>query len=268
MAVLVCGLAFAACGDDEPAPTPGTGTPDVVEDTGDAGMTDPDTSVEPGEDAAVSDGLVDPTFRLTFVNIRRPIGGIGDVLENLISQDIDADLLHVLIQFRAFDTSLGAQTFNVTGTAGERALDESGTFLGYMWYPGAEPAESDYAPATLDDALAFENTENLSIIFPALEPGADAPLQIPVSELALAGTLDRESDGSWFLVGTLSGAILAAEIEGLEVNISGEPDGPKQPLASLLGDFDYPRDAEDDARTGWSLEAEIEAVPITFVPTP
>ena len=68
--------------------------------------------------------------------------------------------------------------------------------------------------------------------------------------------------------GTLSGAILAAEVEGLDVNISGEPDGPKQPLSSLLGSFDYPRDAEQDARTGWSLEAEIEAEPITFVPTP
>lgn len=268
MAALVLGLALVACGDDEPTSTPTTGGADATADVSDAGSGTPDATVEPGEDATVSDGLVDPTFRLTFVNIRRPIGGIGDVLENLIAQDIDADLLHVLIQFRDFDTALGAQEFTITGTAGDRALDEAGEFLGYKWYPGVEPVESDYAPATLDAGLTFENTENLSIIFPTLEPGAVEPLQIPVSELALAGTLEQNDDGSWYLIGTLSGAILAAEVEGLDVNISGEPDGPKQPLSSLLGSFDYPRDAEQDARTGWSLEAEIEAEPITFVPTP
>lgn len=252
-------LAFTGCGDDDISPTGG----DVADTSGgDADMTDAGDGGGADDsgntDAGGSDGLVDPTFRLTVVDIQRPIGGIGNVLENLITADIDDDLLHVLIQFRDFDSSLGEQEFMLTGTAGDKAEG------GYTWYPGAEPTDDDFKPATFSASGEFANTENLAIIFPALEPGAEEPLQIPVSELALTGTLIEDGD-SWYIAGLLSGAILASEIEGIDVNISGQPDGPRQPLSQLLGDFDYPLDAADEDRIGWALEADIEAEPITYV---
>lgn len=271
-------LAFsitAACSDDEgdAATDAGadTGTTDAVGDS-DAGVSDDASANDAATDDVTTGALTDPTWRLTFVDIKRPIGGIGTILENLIAQDIDADLLHVLIQFRNFSADDLGGTFEVFGTAGEKVEG------GYTWYPGAEPVEGDYKPGNLldpatnsgefcnaDSIVCFENTENLGIIFPALEPGATEPLQIPVSELSLTGEI-FEDGGEYVLFGLLSGAILAAEIEGLNVNVSGDVDGPTQPLAELLGDLTYPIGADDAEKTGWVLSAEIEAAVTTFIP--
>ncbi|MFT4702876.1 MAG: hypothetical protein ACI81R_000563 [Bradymonadia bacterium] len=234
---------LAACGDDEP------------ETTADAGS---DASADVTVDAIMGNSLVDPTFRLTVVDIRRPLGGIGTILENLIAADIDADLLHVLIQFRDFDTATLPDEFTVTGNAGEKVEG------GYTWYPGVDFSDASYKPASIDSEFSFSNSETLSIIFPALEPGATEPLQIPVTNLSLTGTLEEDGD-SWVLIGELAGAILADEISDLDVNISGDPDAEGQLLSELLGDRDYPQDAEEADLTGWTLRADIEAQTVTYI---
>ena len=269
-------LAFAAsfafaCSDDagETDPTPDAGAQtdggDVETDAGGEGS---------GEGSGGETGtLEDPTWRLTFVDIKRPIGGIGTILENLIAEDIDADELHILIQFRGFSADDIGGTFEIFGTAGSKVEG------GYTWYPGTEPVDSDYKDADILDpasnegefctatsALCFASTEQLSIIFPALEPGATEPLQIPVTELSLTGEV-FDDNGEDVLFGLLAGAILADEIADLDVNVSGQPDGPSQPLSDLLGDRTYPTDADDADKTGWVITAEIEAAVTNFVPS-
>ncbi len=238
----VAALALAGCGDTEVH---------VVEDagTGDDAATTTDAN---GDEA-----FEDTTFRTTRVGIIRP-RGVGGILESLINTDIEANRLHVLVQVTEFEGPWPTN-FQLTGNAGTIAdADDQ-----YTWYPGVA---IDRAAATIDERGFFEGVETLSIIFPALEPGADEPIQIPVSDLQLEGELFEE-EGEWLVDGLLTGAILASEIEGITVDLSGGTTEP-QTLAQLLGGertMDYPVGAEGDALTGWTLEGEIQAERVTFV---
>ena len=238
-------LALHGCGDDDVANTgdSGSGTDTGADAGADSGTEDTGTS-----DAV--DSFDDVTLRLLSVTINRP-DGIGAILQPLINNDIEADALHVLIQMSDFASAWPAD-FQIAGNAGQ-AVDG-----GYTWYDGVT---IDTAPATIDADGNFAGGP-LSIIFPALEPEATEPLQIPVSDLALEGTL-FEVDGAWAIEGTLAGAILASEIEDITVTLVPGRDG--TPLAQLLDpdNMDYPVDAEEP--TGWRLEAEILATEASFV---
>ena len=236
-------VCFYGCSDDGGDETPDSGT-----DTGaDSGTEDGGTDMGTGDTAGSFD---DVTLRLLSVTIIRP-DGVGAILEPLINNDIEADALHVLIQMSGFAGAWPTE-FSITGNAGQAVEG------GYTWYEGVA---IDSAAATIDADGNFSGGP-LSIIFPALEPGATEPLQIPVSNLQLDGTL-FEADGVWAIEGTLAGAILASEIEGIDVTLVPGNDG--VPLSQLLDpdNMDYPVDSTEP--TGWRLEAEILAEEATFV---
>lgn len=248
-AAIVAGL--AACEAEEQSPSTDTGTTDTG--TTDTGTTD---DVADTEETDTSEVMEDTTFRVTFVDIVKP-GGVGPILGNLINSDIEDQALHILIQVLDFAAAWPA-TFTVSGNAGQAVYDGE-TIIGYTWYDGVEV---DYATASIDADGVFDSDETLSITFPALEPGATEPLEIPVSDLQLSGELFAVGSG-WGIEGTLEGAILASEIEGIEVDL-----GTPQPLSQLLGGedkMDYPDGATGDALTGWKLEADIVAESVTFV---
>jgi len=236
---------------------------DASADVG-SGDTAPDAE---GSDTGGNDGSLfsreQVTFRITRVAISRP-SGVGTVLQNLINKDIGEGALHVLIQAFEFGGE-PPTTLRVRGNAGTTVEG------GYTWYPGVA---LDDAAGTIDTDLFFTNCpdgvdpttcETLDIIFPALEPGKTEPLQIPVSNLGLNGNLFETEDG-WALEGTLSGALLKTQIQDIQVELA---EGQGQPLMQLLGGdarMDYPVGAAEGERTGWRLEAEIQAVEVPFVP--
>ncbi|MCB9506621.1 MAG: hypothetical protein H6697_03010 [Myxococcales bacterium] len=249
----------AGCSDGDESPPTDTGT-DVTDVTVDAGDTGGDG--EASTDTETPDEIGTLTFRITNVSIIEP-AGVGGVLENLINNDIEDDALHILVQLSEFGGPFPT-TATVTGNAG--AIAEGG----YSWYPGVT---NDTGTIWIDETGTFANCETaddpdscntIGLIFPALEPGATEPLQIPVSSLGLSGVI-AEVDGSWVMEGTLSGALLADEIAGINVDLSGGA-GEGTPLADLLPDVrDYPPSAPVEERTGWRLEAEIVASEINFV---
>ena len=241
--LLVSALALSVasgCGDEVSIATDTGSGSDTIADTGNSDVT--------------TDAFEDTTFRLTGVTILRP-SGVGGILENLINADIETDLLHVLIQMSDF-AGPWPTDFQLTGNAGQTAEG------GYTWYDGVA---IDHADATIDADGIFAGGP-LNIIFPALEPGATEPLQIPVSELQLAGAVFQlNGDDTWFIEGTLSGAILAENITELTVQLSEAAD--PQPLSQLLGGddgMDYP--VGDDNPRGWRLEAQIVAQDAVFIP--
>ena len=241
-------LIAAACSDED---TPSADTGSSTDTGADAAS---DTGTQDTTADSTDEAFGDTTFRLTGVTILRP-AGVGGILENLINADIEDELLHVLIQMTDFAGEWPTD-FRLTGNAGQAAEG------GYTWYDGVE---IDHADATIDADGNFSGGP-LSIIFPALEPGATEPLQIPVSELSLDGTVFQvDGNDTWFIEGTLSGAILAENITEITVQLSEEAD--PQPLSQLLGGeggMDYP--VGDDNPRGWRLEAEIEAEDAVFVP--
>lgn len=252
ISLLASSALFIGCGDEDPEDSgttdtgiADTGTDTVAEDTG---------ATDTVEDAT-TDEFGEPTFRLTDVTIVRP-AGVGGILENLINSDIEDELLHVLIQMTDFDgdwRDADSTNFQLTGNAGQTAEG------GYTWYDGVA---IDRADATMDSEGVFTGGP-LNIIFPALEPGATEPLQIPVSELTLSGAV-YELDNDWWIEGQLAGAILADNITEITVtlNEASEP----QSLAQLLGGdagMDYP--VGSDAPTGWRLEANINARTAAFI---
>ncbi len=236
-------LAAAGCSDD----------PETVTDTGTDTTADVGTDTE-GEDTSTDAEeavFEDSTFRLTNVSIITP-AGVGPILEGLINQDIEADKLHVLVQMTDF-AGPWPTTFTLTGNAGQIADG------GFTWYEGVA---IDRAQAEIDAEGFFEGIETLSIIFPALEPNATEPIQIPVSSLDLSGEL-FEFEGMWVIEGRLSGAILASDIEGITVNL-----GQERALADLLGGedkMDFPEGAAEGEFTGWRLEADISGDAVTFI---
>jgi hypothetical protein len=253
IALLAGSALFVGCGDEDEtdtgsadSATTDTGTDTSIEDT---------ARTEDVDSDAAAEAFGDTTFRLTDVTIVRPTG-VGGILENLINIDIEAELLHVLIQMADFDgdwRDAESTSFQLTGNAGQSAEG------GYSWYEGVV---IDQAEATISSDGVFAGGP-LSIIFPALEPGATEPLQIPVSELNLSGEL-FELEGDWWMEGQLSGAILAENIADLTVQLSEEAD--PQSLGELLGGedgMDYPVGSDDP--TGWRLEANINARAATFV---
>lgn len=243
-----CAL-FIGCGDEDTETSDTAGT-DVGADTATEDTTTTDTP-----DAAAAAEFGDTTFRLTDVTIVRP-AGVGGILENLINSDIEDELLHVLLQATDFDgdwRDADSTAFKVTGNAGETADG------GYTWYDGVVV---DVADGTIDGEGVFSGGP-LSIIFPALEPGATEPLQIPVEELNMSGQL-YELEGEWWVEGQLSGAILAASIADLTVSLN--EDAEPQALSALLGGdagMDYP--VGSDAPTGWRLEANLNAREVAFI---
>ncbi len=251
ISLLASSALFIGCGDEDETDTTDTGATDTGADTA---TEDTGTMEDTNTDAATAE-FGDTTFRLTDLTIVRP-AGVGGILENLINTDIEAEILHVLIQMTEFDgdwRNADTTSFMLTGNAGQTAEG------GYTWYDGVA---IDRAEATIDSDGVFSGGP-LSIIFPALEPGATEPLQIPVSELNLSGAV-YELEGDWWIEGQLSGAILAENITEITVQLNEGSD--PQPLSQLLGGdagMDYPVGA--DEATGWRLEANINARAATFV---
>lgn len=252
LAALAAALVVVACSDTEDGGTADSTTDTATADAGaelDAALNGDASDDTSGSSAG--EPFPDTTFRIDGVNIIRPTG-VGPILGNLITADIDDGVLHALVQFTGF-AGPWPTTMRATGNVGQQVEG------GYAWLDGVE---IDRAEMEIDADGAFRGLESLSIVVPALEPGATEPLQIPALVTQFTGEL-FEFEGQWVIEGTLEGAILEEEIEGMTVNL-----GQEQSLSQLLGgpdDKDYPPGASGDELTGWSLEAEIGAVEVVFV---
>lgn len=249
-ATLCVVLALSACSsaaDDASGPDGDASTQDVVADAGaDAPGTD-DTD----NDAEVVETFADTTFRIDGVNIIRPTG-VGPILGSLITSDIASGTLHGLIQFADFGGEWPT-TMTATGNVGQEVDG------GYTWQDGVE---IDRARMEIDAEGTFRGIESLSIVVPAMEPGATEAIHIPAEVLEFDGEMFRADDG-WAIEGTIIGAILESEIADITVNL-----GEEQPLSRLLGGADardFPAGADDEELLGWSLEADISAGEIRFV---
>ena len=270
-------LLFAvwACSDD-PAQTP------------DAGTTQDASAAETSSDA--QSGMWTPAlYRTTDLIIIEPIG-LGTVLQGLIRRDINAGILHILVQTDNFSVDSGDATFEISGGAGEEVGTATYQFLeDFPASPGVVSADG-----------SFYNTEPLQINFPTdiinpadcdagscdgdncldntacndgYECDADGDGQchqqiiVPLKDVTISG-LFGESGGVLSLQGTtgvggalLNGAILREDADDIEIEPA--PGANTVTLTALLGEanMDYPADAA--TKTGWLLSAEIVTVEVT-----
>lgn len=245
-----------ACSEEEASqPTPDTGGNPPADTGTDASA--PDTSTDPGDGTCPDPRWQDATYRVTSVQIAKP-GGIGRALQGLMNQDFSTDTLHILVQVRDFDACSADASMELTGNAGARSETEEGA---YTWFPGVDV---EWKPAELQASGDFRTLDTLSLTFPALVPGEEATyLEIPVVDLNIEGILEVE-EGASVAYAVLTGAILEADIEDISVSLI--PGNPPRPLPDLLNrnSKDYPVDS--DVKTGWQLEAEVEAVTVRFAP--
>lgn len=258
---LAMSLALFGCGDDEDDGGADTGS--SQQDTGGtSGADSGGTTDDAGGSGEVLPTHEAATYRLTTVDIIRP-PGIGEALQGLINADIGNDVLHVIIDMKDFSATDGRADFTLTGNAGSYVDGSTDTFT---WFADAEVTDDDYKPAFMESDGYFENTENLSIIFPALATPGDPTdiLPIPVSELAITGNLFDDGSGAILMSAQLSGVIFEDEVEDILVS-SLNPNDPR-PLPDLLGRDNAEEFPAYDNRRGWTLEAEIEAARVPFEP--
>lgn len=268
-------LAVWGCSDD-PAETP------------DASATQ-DASAETSSNDAESAAWTPALYRTTDLIIIEPIG-LGTVLQGLVRRDINAGILHILIETDTFSADSGAATFEISGGAGEEVGDSTYQFADdFPASPGVVSADG-----------SFHNTEPLQINFPVdiinpadcdtgscdgdncldntacnsgYECDADGdgqchqPIVVPLKDVTISGMFG-ESGGVLTLLGTtgaggalLNGAILKEDADNIEI----EPAPGANPigLTELLGEanMDYPEDAA--TKTGWLLSAEIVTSEVT-----
>lgn len=268
-------LAAWACSDD-PAETP------------DASATQ-DASAETSSNDAQSAAWTPALYRTTDLIIIEPIG-LGTVLQGLIRRDINAGILHILVQTANFSADSGDATFEIFGGAGEEVGDSTYQFVDdFPASPGVVSADG-----------SFYNTEPLQINFPTdiinapncgtglcdgdncldntacndgYECDADGDGQchqqivVPLKDVTVSGMFG-ETGGVLTLRGTagtggamLNGAILKEDADNIEI----EPAPGANPisLTALLGEanMDYPEDAA--TKTGWLLSAEIVTSEVT-----
>lgn len=216
----------------------------------------PDGSENPDGCAVDLVSHQDATFRLTNVEINKP-GGVGRLLQGLMNNDFENQRLHVLIDVRNFESACGTTELELTGNAG--TLPEGQEPGSYAWFPGITP---EYKPATMQEDGSVQNTEQLSLIFPALLVGSDDTIQIPVTDLLLTGQI-FEQEGVLYIAGGLTGAILEADIADISVSLI--PGQDPRPLPDLLGRgaMDYPVDAA--VKTGWQLEASANGTRVILL---